>query len=228
MSYLNEKGRSLGVGVIYSLFFWLFALCTYFGAYLVGDSWVYGVILMVVAIVLSFLGGKCKPLYLAAIALNCIGTGFIAAFYYTALSIPLMLTDALLAALLGVLLLAIFSVISQLVKEGRALLFAAYAIVLVAVLVFVAILWGTAGGAFYPMLFFVAVLLVVSTILLAVTTAGREENELLRDCAYASFGILVTVGIIVAVLVGGDGCDCDGCDCCDCGDLGGKKKKKRN
>lgn len=228
MCFLNEKGKSFGVAIIFSAFFVIFAVSTCLGIHLPGYSWIYGAALLLLAIPLAILGGKRKPLYILAILLNSIGTGFIAAFYYATYSIPIGPMDALVPTLIGVLSLGAMSLVSHFVREGRVLLFAAYAILLVALLVVVAILWGTYGSAIFSMLFFISVLLSISVILLAVTTAGKDENELLRDAAFASFGMLVIVGIIVILLVGGDGCDCDGCDCCDCGDLGGKKKKKRH
>ncbi len=226
MSYLNGRGKSFGVAIIFSLFFAIFSLSTFLGTFLPGDSWIYGTVLVLLAIPTAILGGKYKPLYIATILFNSIGTGFIAAFYYSSFSIALTIADVLPPFLVGVAMLSLFSIASHFVTEGRVLLFAGYAILLVLLLVTVAILWGVFGDAFYSMLFFISILLAISTVLLAVTTAGKDENELLRDASYASFGILVTVGVIVAVLVSGDGCDCDGCDLCDCGDLGGKKRKK--
>ncbi len=226
MNYLNEKGKAFGVAIIYSLFFAVFSLALYIGRYLPGYSWIYGVALMLFAIPLALLGYKQKLLYILAIFLNAVGTGFIAAFYYVTYSIPLSVYDVLVPTAIGIAALILFSVLSHLVTEEQGVLFAVYAILLVALLVVVAILWGTSGSQFFSVLFFISVLLAISVVLLAVVVAGKEENELLRDASFASFGILIVVGIIVALLVGADGCDCDcGCDGCDCG--GGSKKKKR-
>lgn len=223
MSYLNEKGKAIGAAIIYTLFFAVFTLALWFGRLLPGYSWVYGAVLTVIAIPLAIFASGFRPLYILAIFLNSLGSGFVAAFYYTTYSISFGPIEVIVPLAIAVLLLWVLALCYHLFR--RPLLHAISALLMVALLVLLAIFWVSTGGAIYSIAFFLAVLLSISAVLLAVTTAGKEENELLRDSAFASFGILILVALIVILLVGGDGCDCD-CDFCDCGGPEGKRKKK--
>ncbi len=224
---MKERKRALLTASMYSVFLLVFSLFTYLGCYFGNSQWAYGAVLMTIAIPMSLFGGKFKPLYLLAALLNAIGSGIIASYYFTYYSLTPTPKDMLAPTLIALALVLLCAAILCAKPSAYLLVCFLFGIIdLLAIIVFV-VLWCNLGGIFYPLTFFILILVGAAIILFGVEMSS-EEDEILRDMAFASFGVLVAIGILVAILVGGDGCDCDSgcCECTDCGDFsrGGKKR----
>ena len=224
---MNKRNAAINTALIYIPLLIIFAISAYLGCYLGEAQWVYGVILMVLAIPVALFGSKCKPLYLLTVLMNGVGTGVIASYYFTYYSIPLTPTALITPTALAVAYVLILTAALHLSVRSAKFVCVLAGLLDVASLIALVVLWITVGGVFYPLTFFLFVLVGIGVVLFGIETSSEEE-ELLRDASYASFGVLITVGILVAILVGGDGCDCDAecCDCCDCSSGYSKKKRK--
>lgn len=205
----------------------IFTVFVFLGCFLGEAQWVYGVILMVLAIPLAIFGAKCKALYILAILMNSAGTGIIASYYFTYYSLVPQFGQIILPLALALVYSFALAAVIGLRAASSELVFVIAGILDISILIAIVVGWCIRGGVFFPLTFFLFILVGVGTILFGIEVSS-EEDEILRDAAFASFGVLVTVGILVAVLVGGDGCDCDAgcCDCVDCGSHSGKRKKK--
>lgn len=224
---MNRMQVVMRTTLIYLPILPIFSAFVYLGCFFGEAQWVYGVILMVLAIPASLFGARCKALYVLATLMNSAGTGIIASYYFTHFNLIPQPTEIILPLVLAVGYMIVFALVvgqRRLPVLPVAMLGGILDILLLIALV---VGWCVCGGVFYPLTFFLFLLVGFGIVLFAIE-ASSEENEILRDTSFASFGVLVAVGILVAVLVGGDGCDCDAecCDCLDCGTPSGKKKRK--
>ncbi len=224
MKHLDARKKPVGVAIIYSLFMLMFLAASHLGMLLGDIPWVFGAVLMACAVPVALCGGKRRILYPLAILMNAIGTGFIASYYYVASSLSLDIVQTLIPTLAAIAFIWLMALGASLAPPTP-LLYAPLGIVLFGLLCLFGVLWAVYGSVQYSYSFFLLIILASVTVLTAVTTAGEDEDELLRDSAFASFGILIIVGIVVAIALGADGCDCDpgGADCCT---GKGRKKKK--
>jgi len=221
---MDKKHAAYGVTLIYLPLLLVFSLFTYLGCYLGESQWVLGLILMAIAIPTAIFGGKFKPLYILGILLNAAGSGIIASYYFTYFSLTLTLNELIVPFLISAAFIVLCALAIRLCPSHSLLVCVFAGILDLIVLIFTVVCWCISGGVFYPLVFFDLVLVGVGIVLFGVE-ATSEENELLRDAAFSSFGVLLLVGLLVAILVGGDGCDCDA-ECCDCDSIDTKKRKK--
>lgn len=231
MNFTDFRAKPLIISLIYAPFIFFYVLATYIGTFLGDMPWIFGVALVVLAIPVAILGGRFRILYLVATVCNAFGTGFITAYHYVYFGISLSfgaLTSPMIIAISYITLTAAFLYIFHRRKVWICL---TSGLLTITALVLSVVFWVIDGSVFYSFSTFLSILAGTVIVLLSVVMAGDDENELLRDCAFASFGILILVGLVVMLLVAGDGCDCDAscCESCDCpsSDAKGKARTKK-
>ena len=224
----SNRTKPLGVALAYVPLVLIYFLITYAATNIGGKTWNFGVILMALAIPAAIVGSKFKPLYILAIAANAAGTGFITAYYYIYFEITVSITHLLIPTFVCASVVIFVAFLIYLLPGRRGIILLISGLLSLGALITALVLWIIHGTVLASFSFFISILLLTAVILLYAVVRGDDENEILRDTAFASFGVLIIVGFVVLVVVGGDGCDCDsGCvDCCDCSTGDGKAKRR--
>ncbi len=224
-----QRAKPLGVALAYIPLLLIYCAVAYLGTLMGGLTWIWGVILMALAIPFAILGSRCKTLYALAIAANAAGTGFITSYYYLYFEISVSITQLIAPTLVGALIVLLISCILYALTKWKGIILFFSGLLSLGGLITSAVLWAIHGNVEISFSFFISILTVTAVVLLYAVIRGDDENEILRDTAFASFGVLIIVGFVVLLLVAGDGCDCDGgcVDCCDC-PTGEGRTKRRN
>lgn len=225
LTFLNTKARPFVVFLASLVALGCLVLFTLLGvaAFTEWYGLIAGILCMLLAIPCHLLAKKHEVGYLIAFLLNSVGSGFSVSAYYACSGIrsngAAMLVGALAAS--GVLFL-VYLMLQSFGKTKKVTV--TVAVVLnILLLIAAAVLWIVIGGALYSFGFFS---LLVSLFYLGVfgVTVNHEERSLLRDISFGSFGSLIILTVVVAVVLS-EGDLADGLDL-DLGGDGSKKKQK--
>ena len=193
-----------------------------------------GGIPMILAIPCHILGGNRgfllshseirTTVYTLGLLLNTVGTSLCISAYYVHLQTKPAFTTLIAAALVSVAIHVLLTILFQIRPRRYGLWTGGAGLILLALIITSIVFWVKSdNNVFFSFGFFTLLWTLIAVIALHVACSD-EESPWLRFASFASFGILLAVGVIVLVILacaGGDGCDCDcGGDCCDCGDCG--------
>ncbi len=205
------------------------------------------------------LGAWKRLLYLPALILNLIGTSFCEAAYYTHIRVRPPETELIAGAVIPVGLCLACLLIAVLLPRKMTVVPLICGFATVGMIIFCIVMWVRAGLTAqsvpwsFAMFNLIGVLLAIIAHVYTCAELPDDEPEAvaadaeaqediaqpvdpawswLRYLSFASFGLLMIAGVVVAVILicaSGD-CDCDCGDCCDCsggGDGTGAHKKRR-
>ena len=157
-----------------------------------------GLLLMVLAVPLHLLARKRPSAYVFSFLLNFIACGFSVSAYYLTEKIPANLSVMFFSAIPAVIILLLVYLMLQIFPKKTAISAAAAANAVL--LAAAAVLWAMTGRLSFSFGFFCLLISLFSVCVFGITN-NHDEQPVLRNISYGSFGAFVIITAVVIVLI---------------------------
>lgn len=219
---------------------YLFSIFVGYTAFISWHALPYAAIPLLIALVFHNLTSLGSFRFLFTVTLNAMAAGWAVSAYFRALTLPLPAKTILLSAILLIILILFTYPLAthfQTKKQQTAIFYSSLLFFIFAITACV-LLWcnNPLDMPLYALLTFHLIFFGFYYLSFFVTITDEEKSPA-QLVSFWSFSLALFIallaGVVIAAVLGGDGCDCDcsdGCDCADCDcatDLPwGKKKEK--